>query len=51
MERLKVMKFPPIFGQRIKVESEGRNRLKLRGVSAPHHLISEEKTNGGKKEI
>jgi len=31
------------------VESERRNRLKLKGASAPHHLISEE-TNGGKKE-
>jgi len=45
------VKFPPIFGQRIKVETEGRNQLKLRGASAPHHLISEEKPNGGKKEI
>jgi len=34
------MKFPPIFGQRIKVESEGWNQLKLRGASAPHHLES-----------
>ena len=48
---MEALKFPPIFGQRIKVESEGRNRLKLRGASAPHYLISEEKTNGGKKEI
>jgi len=50
-EEIPDVKFPPIFGQRVKVESEGRNRLKLKGTSPPHHLKSEEEPNGGKKEV
>ena len=49
MERLKVMKFPPIFGQRIKVESEGKDQVKLRGDSIPLNLKPKWREKWGKE--